>query len=98
MLAWLSVYPGVPGYQVHSVAHTPAGHPLNMRESDAYLIKNVFLAIVCRFGRHKFIVAAAALILVANVLQTAATGKVMLFAGRLIMGLGQGLATFTVPV
>jgi predicted MFS family arabinose efflux permease len=52
----------------------------------------------CRFGRKKFILAAAALILLANVLQIAAAGRAMLFAGRLIMGLGQGFATFTVPL
>lgn len=52
----------------------------------------------CRYGRKKFILAAAALILAANVLQMAASGRAMLFAGRLIMGGGQGFATFTVPL
>jgi predicted MFS family arabinose efflux permease len=58
----------------------------------------VVLLLLCRLGRKAFILAAAALILTANVLQIAASGRGMLFAGRLIMGMGQGFATFTVPM
>jgi predicted MFS family arabinose efflux permease len=65
--------------------------------SRSYL-KSGCMLLLRRFGRKMFILAAAALILTANVLQIAATGRAMLFAGRLIMGMGQGFATFTVPM
>jgi predicted MFS family arabinose efflux permease len=61
-------------------------------------IHKICVLLLRRFGRKMFILAAAALILTANVLQIAASGRAMLFAGRLIMGIGQGFATFTVPM
>eukprot|EP00878_Enallax_costatus_P011012 GHUV01011502.1.p1 GENE.GHUV01011502.1~~GHUV01011502.1.p1 ORF type:complete len:159 (+),score=18.90 GHUV01011502.1:588-1064(+) len=76
--------------------------PLQMYISCSFITAAVATAAAAtwtdRFGRKNFILAAAALILSANILQTAATGKTMLFIGRLIMGLDQGFATFTVPV
>eukprot|EP00775_Hariotina_reticulata_P011540 gene11540-11683_t len=56
------------------------------------------IAGIDRWGRRAFIILGSALVLAACCLQTAASGQAMLIAGRFVMGLGQGFATFTVPM